>query len=80
METIRKVIQVLRTGLVGYLSRARPAWVSWFSAAASITFSTSSHADGTGAPLNYFTHAAGPAAAPTMRLGWMMTALSVGVS
>jgi len=80
METIRKVIQVLRTGLVGYLSRARPAWVSWFSAAASITFATSSHADGTGAPLNYFTHAAGPAAAPTMRLGWMMTALSVGVS
>ena len=33
-----------------------------------------------GAPLNYFLHAAGPAAAPTMRLGWMMTALSVAVS
>ena len=33
-----------------------------------------------GAPLNYFLHAAGPAAAPTMRLGWMLTALAVAVS
>jgi cytochrome c oxidase subunit II len=33
-----------------------------------------------GAPLNYFLHAAGPAAAPTMRLGWTLTALAVAVS
>ncbi|WP_424063138.1 cytochrome c oxidase subunit II [Paraburkholderia sp.] len=32
------------------------------------------------APLNYFLHAAGPAALPTMRLGWIMTALAVAVS
>ncbi|CAG4918245.1 cytochrome c oxidase subunit II [Paraburkholderia gardini] len=32
------------------------------------------------APLNYFLHAAGPAAAPTMHLGWMLTALAVAVS
>ena len=28
------------------------------------------------APLNYFLHAAGPAAAPTMRLGWALAALA----
>lgn len=33
-----------------------------------------------GAPLDYFLHAAGPAALPTMRLDWMMTALAVAVS
>jgi cytochrome c oxidase subunit II len=33
-----------------------------------------------GAPLNYFLHAAGPAAVPTMRLGWMLAALAVSVS
>src|SRR5579862_786527 len=27
------------------------------------------------APLNYFLHAAGPAATPTMRLGWALAAL-----
>jgi cytochrome c oxidase subunit 2 len=32
------------------------------------------------APLNYYQHAAGPAALPTMRLGWLMTALAVVVS
>ncbi|PRX31326.1 cytochrome c oxidase subunit 2 [Paraburkholderia sp. BL18I3N2] len=32
------------------------------------------------APLNYFLHAAGPAAAPTMRLGWAMAAISVTVT
>jgi cytochrome c oxidase subunit 2 len=32
------------------------------------------------APLNYFLHAAGPAAAPTMRLGWALTAVAVAVS
>jgi cytochrome c oxidase subunit II len=31
------------------------------------------------APLNYFIHAAGPAAIPTMRLGWAMTAVAVTV-
>jgi cytochrome c oxidase subunit 2 len=44
---------------------------------------TSAHAQLSGpqgAPLNYFLHAAGPAAEPTMRLGWMLTALAVGVS
>jgi cytochrome c oxidase subunit II len=32
------------------------------------------------APLNYFLHAAGPAAAPTMRLGWVFTAICVAVT
>ena len=32
------------------------------------------------APLNYFLHAAGPAAAPTMRLGWGLAALVVVVA
>ncbi|TDY20805.1 cytochrome c oxidase subunit 2 [Paraburkholderia sp. BL6665CI2N2] len=32
------------------------------------------------APLNYFLHAAGPAAAPTMRLGWVMAGVSVTVT
>jgi cytochrome c oxidase subunit II len=32
------------------------------------------------APLNYFLHAAGTAAAPTLRLGWMLAALAVVVS
>ncbi|HZZ13693.1 MAG TPA: cytochrome c oxidase subunit II [Paraburkholderia sp.] len=32
------------------------------------------------APLNYFLHAAGPAAAPTQRLGWVMTAVAVTVT
>ncbi|WP_259295175.1 cytochrome c oxidase subunit II [Paraburkholderia sp. DHOC27] len=32
------------------------------------------------APLDYFLHAAGPAAAPTMHLGWVMTAIASGVT
>ncbi|WP_407642507.1 cytochrome c oxidase subunit II [Caballeronia arvi] len=32
------------------------------------------------APLNYFLHADGPAATPTMRLGWALTALVVAVA
>lgn len=32
------------------------------------------------APLNYFLHAAGPAALPTQRLGWVMTAVAVTVT
>ncbi|MFM0054786.1 cytochrome c oxidase subunit II [Paraburkholderia phytofirmans] len=32
------------------------------------------------APLNYFLHAAGPAAAPTMHLGWAMAGISVTVT
>jgi cytochrome c oxidase subunit II len=32
-----------------------------------------------GAPLNYFLHAAGPAAGPTLRLDWIFTAISVAV-
>jgi cytochrome c oxidase subunit 2 len=32
------------------------------------------------APLNYFLHAAGPAAAPTMRLGWALAAICVTVT
>jgi cytochrome c oxidase subunit II len=38
---------------------------------------TSARAD---APLNYFLHADGPAATPTMRLGWALTALVVAVA
>ncbi|MEC5409930.1 cytochrome c oxidase subunit II [Paraburkholderia sp. MPAMCS5] len=37
---------------------------------------TPAHAD---APLDYFLHAAGPAASPTMRLGWGVTAMCVAV-
>ena len=32
-----------------------------------------------GAPLNYFIHAAGPAAGPTLRLDWIFTAICVAV-
>jgi cytochrome c oxidase subunit 2 len=32
------------------------------------------------APLNYFLHAAGPAASPTMRLGWVLTTIAVLVT
>lgn len=32
------------------------------------------------APLNYFLHAAGPAAIPTMRLGWILTTVAVLVT
>ncbi|MFT4067032.1 cytochrome c oxidase subunit II [Paraburkholderia sp.] len=32
------------------------------------------------APLNYFLHAAGPAAGPTMRLGWVLTAVATLVT
>jgi cytochrome c oxidase subunit 2 len=32
-----------------------------------------------GAPLNYFLHAAGPAAGPTLRLDWVFTAICVAV-
>lgn len=35
---------------------------------------------GSRAPLNYFLHAAGPAAGPTMHLGWVMTAIAVLVT
>jgi cytochrome c oxidase subunit 2 len=41
--------------------------------------STPVHAE-SGAPLNYFLHAAGPAAGPTMHLGWVMTVISVLVT
>jgi cytochrome c oxidase subunit 2 len=34
---------------------------------------------GDGAPLNYFLHAAGPAAGPTLRLDWIFTAICVAV-
>jgi cytochrome c oxidase subunit 2 len=37
------------------------------------------YANAQGAPLNYFLHAAGPAAAPTMHLGWALGALSMAV-
>ncbi|MGF7133256.1 cytochrome c oxidase subunit 2 [Paraburkholderia sp. EB58] len=59
----------------------RDVLVSW--GAACWAVSTAAYArqpETGGAPLNYFLHAAGPAAVPTMRLGWIMTALSVGVS
>ncbi|WP_404982169.1 MULTISPECIES: cytochrome c oxidase subunit II [unclassified Caballeronia] len=40
--------------------------------------SLAAHADDT-APLNYFLHAAGPAAAPTLTLGWIFTAICTAV-
>jgi cytochrome c oxidase subunit 2 len=41
-------------------------------------FSTASAAENS-APLNYFLHAAGPAASPTLRLGWVFTGICAGV-
>ncbi|ABE36005.1 cytochrome c oxidase subunit II [Paraburkholderia xenovorans] len=35
---------------------------------------------GPAAPLNYFLHAAGPAAAPTQRLGWVLSAIAILVT
>lgn len=32
------------------------------------------------APLNYFLHAAGPAATPTRQLGWVLAAIAIGVT
>ena len=37
------------------------------------------HTDARGAPLDYFLHVAGPAAEPTMYLGWALGALSMTV-
>ncbi|WP_241019149.1 cytochrome c oxidase subunit II [Paraburkholderia sp. Tr-20389] len=37
------------------------------------------HRDARGAPLDYFLHAGGPAAEPSMHLGWALTALSMSV-
>ncbi|MEP9325938.1 cytochrome c oxidase subunit II [Paraburkholderia phymatum] len=37
------------------------------------------HRDARGAPLDYFLHAGGPAAAPSMHLGWALAALSMSV-
>ena len=36
-------------------------------------------ANATNAPLNYFLHSYGPAAKPTMYLGWLLASLSVTV-
>ena len=41
-------------------------------------FRTASAAE-VAAPLNYFLHAAGPAATPTLRLGWIFAAICVAV-
>jgi cytochrome c oxidase subunit 2 len=41
-------------------------------------FSTASAAENS-APLNYFLHAAGPAASPTLRLGWIFAGICAGV-
>lgn len=45
-----------------------------------LTLSATSAQARPSAPLNYFLHAAGPAAAPTMRLGWLMAGVSVTVT
>ena len=42
-----------------------------------LVYQTNVRAD---APLNYFLHADGPAATPTMRLGWALAALAVVVA
>jgi cytochrome c oxidase subunit 2 len=52
-------------------ARATLAALAWVASTA--------HASPT-APLNYFLPAAGPAAAPTMRLGWALTAIAVCVT
>lgn len=43
-------------------------------------FATNPSGADSAAPLNYFLHAAGPAALPTMRLGWIVTAIAVVVT
>ncbi|MFM0239341.1 cytochrome c oxidase subunit II [Paraburkholderia phytofirmans] len=45
-----------------------------------LTLSATSAQASPSAPLNYFLHAAGPAAAPTMHLGWAMASVSVTVT
>lgn len=44
-----------------------------------VTVSTATMASTTDAPLNYFLHSYGPAAKPTMHLGWLLAGLSVAV-
>lgn len=59
--------------LAGASAASQPAYAELASGSAA---SQPAYAD---APLNYFLHAAGPAATPTLHLGWALAALSVAV-
>lgn len=63
-----------RRGGTGVRTRAPAA-----AAIASMAGLMAAHTDAQGAPLDYFLHAGGPAAGPTMRLGWALAALSMSV-
>ncbi|MFM0735256.1 cytochrome c oxidase subunit II [Paraburkholderia sediminicola] len=71
MRTRQQFTMALRDGLAMRMCAAS----AWFAAKSAVA----QPAPGI-APLNYFLHAAGPAAAPTMHLGWMLTALAAAVS
>ncbi|MCI0151750.1 cytochrome c oxidase subunit II [Paraburkholderia sediminicola] len=65
--------------LRGCLATCACAGSAWLAVTFGMTPADAQPAPGI-APLNYFLHAAGPAAAPTMRLGWILAALAVAVS
>jgi cytochrome c oxidase subunit 2 len=62
---------------VAWLAASRRAWRAVSTSALAVTVAAN-RADA--APLDYFLHAAGPAAIPTQRLGWALTALCAGVT
>jgi len=66
----------LRWRVVSLAASSR-AWRAVSTGALAITV-VPNHVDA--APLDYFLHAAGPAAVPTQRLGWALTALCAGVT
>jgi cytochrome c oxidase subunit 2 len=55
------------------------AFGSMATSAASAVGLMAAHRGAQGAPLDYFLHAGGPAAEPSMHLGWALTALSMSV-
>ncbi|SIT45481.1 membrane hypothetical protein [Paraburkholderia piptadeniae] len=57
----------------------RGVWTRAAAAIASMAGLMAAQTDAQGAPLDYFLHAGGPAAGPTMRLGWALAALSMSV-
>jgi cytochrome c oxidase subunit II len=58
--------------------RFRPLGQWLLAAALALAFTSASAAE-RASPLNYFLHAVGPASAPTLRLGWVFTAICVVV-
>ncbi len=63
----------------GAAKRAVGSMAASASCAASAAGLMAAHRQAHGAPLNYFLHAGGPAAGPSMHLGWALAALSMSV-